>query len=117
MSVPLFALTGLTLVLLTSVATLPELLRVREPRARDRPPQETVAPWLVVRSGGGGWFLHGAAVAEPDLARRLPTAPPGGTIRFLASAALTSGEVSRSLAWLRGRSRDPVLLELAPTRP
>jgi len=117
MNPPLLALSGITLVLLTAVATLPELLMVREPRARDRPPVETVAPWIVVRSGSGSWFMNGAPIAPTGLAARLRSAPPGGSVRFLASSALASGEVSRSLAWLRRQSRDPVLLELAPTRP
>lgn len=117
MSPALFALTGLTLVVLTAVATLPELLRIPSPRITDRPIREALAPSIVVRSGAGNWFLNGAAIAEAALAVRLRSSPPGGSVRFLASSALASGEVSRSLAWLRRQSRDPVLLELGGSRP
>lgn len=113
MTPPLFALTGLTLVLLTAVATVPELLRVNEPRVNLPPAQETRPPWVVVRSGAGSWFLNGSPIQAVALVSHLKAAPPGGTVRFLASSALATGEVSRSLAWLRQQSRQPVLLELA----
>ncbi|MGB7565746.1 MAG: hypothetical protein WBM08_13485 [Prochlorococcaceae cyanobacterium] len=113
MTPPLFALTGLTLVLLSAVATVPGLLRVNDPRVNLPPAQETRAPWMVVRSGGGSWFLNGSPVQAVALVSQLKAAPPGGTVRFLASSALATGEVTRSLAWLRRQSRQPVLLELA----
>ncbi|MFS6827944.1 hypothetical protein [Cyanobium sp. ATX-6F1] len=77
MSPPLFALTGLTLVLLTAVATVPELLRANEPRVNLPPAKETRAPWVVVRSGGGRWFLNGSPIEAGALVANLNTAPPG----------------------------------------
>jgi hypothetical protein len=113
MTPPLFALTGLTLVLLSAVATVPELLRVKDPRVNLPPAQESRPPWVVVRSGTGSWFLNGSPIQAVVLMSHLKAAPPEGTVRFLASSALATGEVSRSLAWLRRQSRQPVLLELA----
>ncbi|MCP9848559.1 hypothetical protein [Cyanobium sp. Morenito 9A2] len=113
MTTPLFALTALTVVLLTAVATVPELLRLKDPRVTLAPPQESRAPWVVVRAGGGSWFLNGSPIGAVALAAQLKSAPPEGSVRLLVSSALATGEVSRSLAWLRQQSRQPVLLELA----
>ncbi len=113
-----FALSGLTLLVLTATAGLPALLAQPEPRARLEVAPVVSRPLLVVRSATGGWYLAGRSFTAAELARRLPLeSGDGALVRFLPSSALASAEVSRSLAWLRRHTAAAVMLELPPRQP
>jgi hypothetical protein len=116
MSFRILAITSLSLVVLTAVAVLPAALSQPEPRLRSAAPEGLKPVWYVVRSGTGRWFLNGAAINDASLAGQLQTDSSHGGIRFLPANTLTSSQVSAALAWLRGRSREPVRVELVPGR-
>jgi hypothetical protein len=113
----IMAICGLTLVTLTAVALLPGALSQLEPRSRSSGPEGTQPPWFLVRSATGLWFRNGEPISEANLAVQLKTDARHGSVRFLPSDALSSEMVSTSLAWLRGKSPQPVRLELVPGRP
>jgi hypothetical protein len=108
-------LVAATLVVLTAVAALPALLLASSgPRPRNPPLVAGAgAPLLVVRSGGGRWFLNGQPIAHQALARvlRQQRGAPSD-VRLQASAQLTAGAVSSALAWLRRESGGAVILDL-----
>jgi hypothetical protein len=117
MTVRILAITGLTLVTLTAVALMPVALSQPEPRSRLPAPEGLQPAWFLVRSATGLWYLNGAPVSEASLAAQLQTDASHGGVRFLPSDALSSQTVSTTLAWLRGKSRQPVRLELVSGRP
>ncbi|MCT0231040.1 hypothetical protein KQ306_09285 [Synechococcus sp. CS-1324] len=112
MTFRILAITSLSLVVLTAVAVLPAALSLPEPRLRSSAPGGLKPAWYVVRSGTDRWFLNGAPISAGSLAVQLNADSSPGGVRFLPSNALSSAQVSASLAWLRGRSRAPVQLEL-----
>lgn len=106
--VPLVA-TSLTVLL--AVAALPSLVLQPNPQLRVEPVEWAGEVLAVARSSRGGWILNGAPLASDGLARLLQGRLRGVVaLRFQPSAALTSGEVAASLAWLRRQSSLPVLL-------
>jgi hypothetical protein len=114
MTLALQCLVGLVLLVGGAVAAVPEIVRHREPRPRvSRLPDAPRELWIV-RSGDQGWFANGEPIAPAQLEALLGRGRSADLIPFLPSAALSLGEVSRSLAWLRSRSRTPVVLELPP---
>ncbi len=115
----LLALTGLTLLVLTASAGLPELLGHPQPRARTLPASSRGPSLLVVRSASGDWYLGGQPISATRLARQLGAVvgSSGTVVRFLPSAALPTGRVSQSLAWLRRQGPSTVLVELPATAP
>ena len=108
----LVSLTATSLVLLLAVAALPALLLQPAPQVRPEAGTAVGAGWAVARSASGAWLLNGAPIAQEGLGRTLRSRPKGvQVLRFLPSAALTTGEVATSLAWLRQQARLPVVLE------
>ncbi len=104
-------LVATTITVLLAVAALPSLLLRPAPRLPAEPGSLAGEVLAVARSGRGGWILNGAPLASDGLARLLRGRPQGVVaLRFQPSAALTSGEVAASMAWLRSQSPLPVLL-------
>lgn len=110
----LLSLVGLTLLLCGGIASVPEVMRDLRPRTRV---QEALAPvqdiWIV-QALADRWYVGGQAIERDALARRLHRLGEGGRLRYLPSAALSLGEVSASLRWLRRQGNAPVQLELPP---
>jgi hypothetical protein len=108
-------LVAATLVVLTSVASLPALL-LANPAAKA--PSADVGPLagqplVVVRNRSGRWFVYGQPIAEPALGRLLRQQRRiASDLRFLPSAQLPAAAVSASLLWLRRQSAQPVALDL-----
>lgn len=108
-------LVAATLVVLTSVASLPALLLANPPpRARTALLGPLAGqPIYVVRNPRGSWFVNGQPMAEPALARLLRQQRRSAfDIRFLPSAQLSAARVSETLVWLRRQSGRPVALDL-----
>ena len=114
MNLTLLSLVGLTLLLCGGVASVPQLVREREPRSRPQPLSVPLQELWIVQAPGDRWFLAGSPISRADLGQRLQRAGAEARVQFLPSAALTLGEVSGSLAWLRGQGQTPVQLALPP---
>jgi hypothetical protein len=113
-SLALVCLVGLTLLVGGVTATVPLVLREREPQQRNRPELPPSAERLrIVQAPGDRWFINGEPISRQALAERLQR-PPARELRYLPSAALPMGTVNDSLAWLRQLGAHAVLLELLP---
>ncbi len=107
----LVPLVATTLTVMLAVAALPSLLLQPAPQLQAKPEARAGEVLAVARSGRGGWILNGAPLASEGLARLLSSRPRRAVaVRFQPSAALPSGEVAASMAWLRRQTPLPVLL-------
>lgn len=115
MSFALSCLVALTLLVGGVTATLPGVVREREPRQRPRTALPAGAELVrLVQTPGDRWFINGEPIGRQALADRLRRRPAARELRYLPSAALPMGMVSSSLAWLRRLGEHTVLLELLP---
>jgi hypothetical protein len=115
MSLSLACLVGLTLLIGGFTAALPGVVREREPRQRNRAELAAGSERLrLVQAPGDRWFINGEPISRQNLAERLQRHRATRELRYLPSAALPMGTVSRSLAWLRQLGDHAVLLELLP---
>jgi len=118
MSYALPSLVALTLLVCGAVASLPLLVTRTVPKSL--PPlaaQPLGSPHWIVKAPGDHWFVDGDPISRLDLANRLRQDSDQGLQHFLPSAALSMGEVKRSLQWLRSLSDHPVLLDLPEAGP
>lgn len=112
------SLSALTLLLTASMVLLPALLRGQDIRASVVPEISRNAPhWSVVRSGRGGWYLNGEALAASELALRLRSdeLPPAG-LRFFPSSRRSARDVAADLDWLKATSKASVRLQVTGLR-
>lgn len=114
MTLALQCLVGLTLLLCGAVAALPDIWPARIPQSRPSEVAGDGPPLWIVRGPAGRWYVNGDPLPPERVANLLRDDPEPSEIRFLPSAALSLGEVSESLAWLRSLTPEPVVLELAP---
>jgi len=116
MTLALQCLVGLTLLVGGAVAALPDLWHARTPRHRPMQNGAAATPLWIVQGPPDRWFVNGEPMSRSGVAALLrgPSRGTGGgsEVRFLPSAALSLGEVSGSLAWLRGLNAGPVVLGL-----
>jgi hypothetical protein len=112
MSLALQSLVGLTLVVCGAVAALPDLMSQRQPRSLPPVALSSGLPLWVVQAGDEHWFINGIPLDTVAMAQVLRHQTLADDIRFLPSAALSLGQVTSSLAWLRRQSPRPVALEL-----
>lgn len=106
------AVLGLTTVLVTLSASLqlPPLERVA---ATNRLHGE--APWLIVRSPSGSWYLNGEPLSSSGLARRLrESEQKPRSLLLLPANGRRAAQVADDLRWLRQHSSHPVSLGLVP---
>jgi hypothetical protein len=116
MTLALQCLVGLTLLVGGAVAALPDLWHVRTPRHRPMQSAGTAPPLWIVQGPPDRWFVNGEPMTRSGIASLLRDPGQGKDgareVRFLPSASLSLGEVSGSLAWLRGLNGGPVVLGL-----
>lgn len=116
MTLALQCLVGLTLLVAGAVAAVPDLWHDRTPSHRPMGGGAGAAPLWVVQGPADRWYVNGEPMSRSGIAALLRGAAPeeGGSreVRFLPSAALSLGEVSGSLAWLRNLNGGPVVLGL-----
>jgi hypothetical protein len=118
MSFAVPSLVALTLLVCGAVASLPLVVLRTVPKSQ--PPlaeQPLGSPHWIVEAPGDRWFVDGDAISRRDLANRLHQDGDQGLQHFLPSAALSMGDVKRSLQWLRHLSAHPVLLDLPGEGP
>ena len=122
MNLALQCLVGLTLLVTGATAALPALWLTREPQGRPaarsdlRAGQSAGTTLWVVRGAGRHWFVNGEPITAPALAALLKNQSAAVYVRFLPSSALSMGEVSRALGWMRRQGTAPVVLELPEGR-
>lgn len=110
MTLALQCLVGLTVLVGGAVAALPDLWHARTPQQRTMQSAATTTTLWIVQGPPDRWFVNGEPMTRSGIASLLSV--PGRDVRFLPSAALSLGEVSGSLAWLRGLNAGPVVLGL-----
>ena len=113
MTLALQCLVGLTLVVGGAIAALPDLMQQRQPRSLPPVALTSGEPLWVVQGGDEHWFINGIPLDTTAMAQVLRHQTLANDIRFLPSAALSLGQVTSSLAWLRRQSTHPVALELS----
>lgn len=121
MTLALQCLVGLNLLVAGAVAALPDLWHTRTPQHRPMQSGAEATPLWIVQGPPDRWFVNGEPMARSGVAALLRghrhRTGGGSEVRFLPSAALSLGEVSGSLAWLRGLNRGPVVLGLPHQEP
>jgi len=118
MSFAVPSLVALTLLVCGAVASMPLLVTRMVPKSLAPLTEQPLgSPHWIVEAPGDRWFVDGDPISRLDLANRLRQDGDQGLQHFLPSAALSIGEVKRSLQWLRSLSRHPVLLDLPEGGP
>lgn len=114
MTLALQSLVGLTLLIAGAVASLPLLIGRAAPKPDPGAPDSSGPLLRVVEAPGGRWYLRGDPIARPSLASLLRSNRPPQTLHYLPSGALSIGEVSTSLRWLRRINGGAAVLALPP---
>ncbi|MEI6030806.1 MAG: hypothetical protein WCQ20_06515 [Synechococcaceae cyanobacterium ELA739] len=114
MSLAIQSMVGLTLLICGAVAALPEIAHERLPRSQPLARVQGGAALWLVQAPGQRWYLAGQAIESARLASLVRRQAGPVALHYLPSSALPIGEISRSLAWLRGLKSGPVLIELPP---
>lgn len=114
MSLALQSLVALTLLVAAAVASLPLLLGGPAPRPDPGAPSLQAEPLRIVEAPGGRWYLRGDPISRAALTTLLHDSRPERLVQYLPSAALSMGEVSASLRWLRRINAPGAVLALPP---
>jgi hypothetical protein len=118
MSYAVPSLVALTLLICAAVASMPLVVTRTVPKSQPPLAAEPLgSPHWIVEAPGDRWFVDGAPISRLELANRLRLDPEQGLQHFLPSAALSMGDVKRSLQWLRSLSANPVSLDLPERGP
>lgn len=114
MSLALQGLVAMTLLVAGAVAALPLLVGAADPRPDPAVTSLGGQPLRIVEAPGGRWYLRGDPIGRPSLEALLRRNRPEQPVQYLPSAALSIGEVSSSLRWLRRSNAAGAVLALPP---